>query len=95
MKDWFLSSAPKTKCTQDDPPSIAESLKILKTRFDQKSLIYKEWNTDKKEQAKSTFDDLGNRVTVTVPQQVNILDEAVCQRLVPHNTRYQASRLQT
>ncbi|KAE9401201.1 hypothetical protein BT96DRAFT_938054 [Gymnopus androsaceus JB14] len=32
---------------------------------------------DKKDQAKSTFDDLGNQVTVTIPQQVNILDEAV------------------
>ncbi|KAJ3871212.1 hypothetical protein F5051DRAFT_341238 [Lentinula edodes] len=77
MKDWFLSSAPEQKRTRDDPPSIAESLKILRMRFDKHSLIYEEWNTDKTDQVKSTFNELGNRVTVAVPSQVNVLNEAV------------------
>ncbi|KAE9387075.1 hypothetical protein BT96DRAFT_948655 [Gymnopus androsaceus JB14] len=55
---------------------VSESLKILKTRFNKKLLISEEWNMDKQEQVKSTFDDLGNRVTVTVPPQVNVLNEA-------------------
>lgn len=76
MKDWFLSAAPEKKHTRDDPPSVAESLKILKTRFDKQSLIYEEWDVDNSEQVKSSFDNSGNRVTVTVPHQENVLDEA-------------------
>ncbi|KAJ3847574.1 hypothetical protein EV368DRAFT_68997 [Lentinula lateritia] len=77
MKDWFLSSAPEKKRTRDDPPSVSESLKILKTRFDKQSLIYQEWNTDKSDEVKSTVNEPGNRVAVTNPVQANVLNEAV------------------
>ncbi|KAJ3740280.1 hypothetical protein DFH05DRAFT_1529593 [Lentinula detonsa] len=78
MKDWFLSAAPESKRTQDDPPSVMESLKILRTRFDKKSLIYEEWNRDESEKVKPIFNEFGNRVTALPPSQyVNVLDEAV------------------
>ncbi|KIK50402.1 hypothetical protein GYMLUDRAFT_65281 [Collybiopsis luxurians FD-317 M1] len=76
MKDWFLSAAPEDKRTRDDPPSVTESLQILKTRFDKKLLIYKDWNSDQLDQAKSLFDDRGNRIT-TPSYQPNVLDQAV------------------
>lgn len=79
MKEWFLSAAPDTKRTRDNPRTLDESLKILRTRFDKQSLIYEEWNLDAKEKAESPFDDFGNRVTVTIPPTGNILDAAVSQ----------------
>ncbi|KAJ3816580.1 hypothetical protein F5880DRAFT_231759, partial [Lentinula raphanica] len=77
MKDWFLSAAPESKRTRDDPPTVAESLKILRTRFDKKSLIYEEWNVEESEKAKPIFNEFGNRVTVPFKQTGNVLDEAV------------------
>ncbi|KAJ3743875.1 hypothetical protein DFH05DRAFT_1524882 [Lentinula detonsa] len=88
MKDWFLSAAPENKRTRDDPPTVAESLKILHTRFNKKSLIYEEWNRDESEKVKPVFNELGNRVIASSSSQyVNVLDEAVGQgplsRIIP------------
>ncbi|KAJ3745973.1 hypothetical protein DFH05DRAFT_1458361 [Lentinula detonsa] len=80
MKEWFLAALPSQNCTRDNPPTTTESLKILRTRHDKKSLLYEDWNVDSDEKAKHVFDHLGNKITtlripITVPG-TNPLDEA-------------------
>ncbi|KAJ3779603.1 hypothetical protein GGU10DRAFT_382183, partial [Lentinula aff. detonsa] len=39
MKEWFLAALPSQNRTRDNPPTTTESLKILRTRHDKKSLL--------------------------------------------------------
>ncbi|KAJ3994436.1 hypothetical protein F5050DRAFT_1696149 [Lentinula boryana] len=86
MKEWFLSAAPEGKRTRENPPTVTQSFDIIKTRFDKQSLIYEDWRKAETEQAKSVFDERGNRVIApAISQYVNVLDEAVGH--VPPNPR--------
>lgn len=85
MKDWFINATPEANRTSNDPPTLEDSLKILKNRFDKKSLIYEEWSLEDNDKAKPIFDDYGNRVSVTIPPQGNILDMAVAY--LPQNVK--------
>ncbi|KAJ3740104.1 hypothetical protein DFH05DRAFT_1529390 [Lentinula detonsa] len=86
MKEWFLSAAPEGKRTRENPPTVMQSFDIIKTRFDKQSLIYEDWRKAESEQAKSVFDERGNRVIApAISQYVNVLDEAVGH--VPPNPR--------
>ncbi|KAJ3739185.1 hypothetical protein DFH05DRAFT_1530459 [Lentinula detonsa] len=76
MKEWFLAAVPSLKRTRDNPPTIQESLKILRSRYDKKSLLYEEWNIDLEEKAKPVFDEFGNKITTLRTQKNNELDEA-------------------
>lgn len=72
-----MNAIPEVNRTSDDPPALEDSLKVLKTRFDKKSLISEEWSLEDNDKAKPSFDDYGNRVSVTIPPQGNVLDLAV------------------
>ncbi|KAJ3832211.1 hypothetical protein F5878DRAFT_666780 [Lentinula raphanica] len=65
MKEWFASATPEVKRTKENPPTISESLAILKTRFDKNSIIYEDWHKEEEEFAKYSFDENGNRVTTS------------------------------
>ncbi|KAJ3963981.1 hypothetical protein EV361DRAFT_981801 [Lentinula raphanica] len=65
MKEWFASATPEAKRTKENPPTISESLAILKTRFDKNSIIYEDWHKEEEEFAKYSFDENGNRVTTS------------------------------
>ncbi|KAJ3736025.1 hypothetical protein DFJ43DRAFT_1221229 [Lentinula guzmanii] len=78
MKEWFLSAAPEGKRTQENPPTVTQSFDIIKTQFDKQSLIYEDWRKVETEQAKSVFNERGNRVIApAISQYVNVLNEAV------------------
>jgi hypothetical protein len=44
LKDWFTGEVPSDKRTRADPPTIAQSIKILYKRFDEESISYEPWN---------------------------------------------------
>ncbi|KAJ4476442.1 hypothetical protein C8J55DRAFT_431328 [Lentinula edodes] len=75
LKEWFASATPETKHTKDNPPSVAESLYILRTRFDKNSIIYEDWHKDDEEKAKFLFDDNGNRITTSIQQEIDAEDK--------------------
>jgi hypothetical protein len=44
LKDWFTGEVPSGKRTCADPPTIAQSIKILYKCFDEESISYEPWN---------------------------------------------------
>src|SRR6201996_4707561 len=62
MKTWFTAEVPKAKRKRTSPPTIAESIAILQTRFDPDSLTYDPWNeTKERGEQDVSFDPYGNR----------------------------------
>lgn len=60
IKEWFMSAVPSANRTVSAPPSVNDSLKILRGKFDKNLIIYEEWNSPEDKQAKSGFDSNGN-----------------------------------
>ncbi|KAJ3991203.1 hypothetical protein F5050DRAFT_1812816 [Lentinula boryana] len=63
MKDWFASAIPQVNRTKYNPPTVAVTLATLKAKFDKDSVIYEDWKHADEDNAKSDFDNIGNRVT--------------------------------
>ncbi|KAJ3792196.1 hypothetical protein GGU11DRAFT_750380 [Lentinula aff. detonsa] len=63
MKDWFASAIPQVNRTKYNPPTVAVTLATLKAKFDKDSVIYEDWKHVDEDNAKSDFDNIGNRVT--------------------------------
>ncbi|KAJ7189275.1 hypothetical protein C8R46DRAFT_878033 [Mycena filopes] len=46
IKEWFLTQVPSSKRKRSSPPTVAESISILRKRFDDDSLTFKPWAED-------------------------------------------------
>jgi hypothetical protein len=51
VKDWFLTQVPDAKRKRSAPPSVSETIAILKKRFDEDSLTFQPWTEETKASA--------------------------------------------
>ncbi|KAF9064515.1 hypothetical protein BDP27DRAFT_1425804 [Rhodocollybia butyracea] len=72
MKQWFIGGMPKTNCTAVNPPVLADSLDILRARFDEKSVIYDEWMLGSSKQVHAADKFRSANVPRAVPQSTRL-----------------------